>query len=496
MRRIGKLCRPLLLGAFLAIVLLLGSGEDVQAANNWNKVNGKCYNGVGKLIPGAITRGMDVSQWQGKINWTQVKQSGIDFAFIRVGYAYRNSNGKIAYQQDTYYQHNIQGANSAGIPAGVYIYSKAKTTDEAVADAQYLISKVKGYKISYPLVLDMEDDSLSEISRAEMTQNMKAFCDEVKKAGYYPMIYSNQYWYNYRFYPDNLKAYDLWIAGYSDAWTGIPGNCRHTIWQATDGDNSYRNCYSTKGLIAGIPTSNSVDMDFGYVDYTKIITPRYAPVSSYQPGNVTQNGWKTVGGKRYYMVNGEAAVGWKKIDGKYYRFDYKTGYLLTNRLIKYASGNVCYVNENGVRTENGWVKYGGEYYYMKNGYAIQGLQKINGKCYYFYGSTKYCARNKLLYIKGEPYFFQLNGVRYNNGWKTVKYNGKYYTYYFNKSNSTNIYEDGKALKGWYTIGGKRYYFRKGTKLPAGTRAENMTLRGSQATYVFDKNGVLVSTKYH
>lgn len=92
----------------------------------WNKVNGKFYNAEGKVIPGAITRGVDVSEWQEAINWNKVKTSNVDFAFIRCGYSYPKGSGT-AYVEDKQFRNNMQGINQAGIPAGVYIYSQAMT---------------------------------------------------------------------------------------------------------------------------------------------------------------------------------------------------------------------------------------------------------------------------------------------------------------------------------------------------------------------------------
>lgn len=114
----------------------------------WKKINGVCYNGSGVKIPGAITRGIDVSEWQGTINWTKVRNSDVDFAFVRVAYG----TGYL----DKQYAANMKNAASAGIPVGVYIYSTATTTSAALKEAQLVIEKMKGYKVSYPVVFDLE----------------------------------------------------------------------------------------------------------------------------------------------------------------------------------------------------------------------------------------------------------------------------------------------------------------------------------------------------
>ena len=182
---------------FLAVFFLLASillpTTKAQAASKiWNKVDGVCYNGKGVKIPGAITRGIDVSFWQGDINWTRVAESDVDFAFIRVGY--NSSNGTL--YEDTQFADNMKGANQAGIPIGVYFYSVAKTTAQAEQEAEFVISKIQGYKVSYPVVFDLEDsrliNGLTDLQRANI---VVAFCNKVKEAGYYPMLYCNTNWY-------------------------------------------------------------------------------------------------------------------------------------------------------------------------------------------------------------------------------------------------------------------------------------------------------------
>lgn len=513
MRNIGKRCKKVLLGLFLTVVMC-GGGKlsAVQADSlfsqaqlfstpssdsllsrttktaqdvNWRKVDGTCYNGEGEVIPGAITWGIDISEWQGSINWSKMATAGLDFVFIRAGYT--PSSGSSRHIQDMYYKNNIAGAQMAGIPAGAYYYSRARTTTEVIEDARYLISQVKGYKISYPLVLDLEDPSLADLSRARITNIAKAFCNEVKKAGYYPMIYSNTNWYSTRYYPEQLTSYDFWLAAYKNGTTGLGSAYRHTIWQATDGDPN-RDSYSTVGLIPGIPASNSVDIDFGYVDYTTKIVPRYAPVSSYEGGTGPLSGWVQDGENTYYYVNGEKATGWKKIEGVYYRFDTSTGVMETNKLFRYSNGYICYVGEDGGRVDQGWVTYGDYTYYMKNGFALKGLQKIGNDYYCFHTKLGYRIDNTRLLLNGRIYYFGSDGVRFNQGWKKLQYQGKTYTYYFVNNPSGGAYGDGYAVRGWQVIEGQRYFFQRGTGALAGTRAESMSIPCPGYTYVFDAEG--------
>ena len=94
----------------------------------------------GEIIPGAITRGMDVSEWQGNIDWKQVKKSDIDFAFVRISYGLTH--------EDYTYDENMTNAELAGVPTGTYVYSTALSTTTALKEAQLAISKMQGYKVS------------------------------------------------------------------------------------------------------------------------------------------------------------------------------------------------------------------------------------------------------------------------------------------------------------------------------------------------------------
>lgn len=452
----------------------------------WNKVNGKFYNGVGELIPGAITRGVDVSEWQEKINWNKVKKSNIDYAFVRCGYSYPKGNST-AYVEDAQFKNNMQGTNNAGLPVGVYIYSQAMTVEQAREDAKRIINAVQGYTVSYPLVLDMETETQAALGRDKLTQMMRVFCEEVEKAGYYPMIYSNLYWYDYKYNPDNLKEYDLWIAAYQDSSTGLGGSYRHTIWQATSGAD-YLGLLSTAGMIDGIPAYNYVDINFGYVDYTKKIVPRtYKRTEEETP----KNGWVKEGDVTYYYQNNKKVTGLKRIDGKRYYFAKNTtkvrtaGTLITDTLLK-ANKKFYYLDKDGVLKENGWLTYKGHDYYFKNGTALLGYQKIGKKYYYFYLNKGYKATNVKGVINGNVYYFTKDGSRYQGGWLKLRISGKVYTYYFSKST-------GAALRGWHNVNGQRYYFLKNTR-PVGAMAQNCTIKCKGVIYKFDAKGLCKITR--
>lgn len=463
-----------------------GSSNRKMNSKAWQKINGVCYNGSGEKIPGAITRGIDVSEWQDTIDWAKVKKSNVDFAMVRIAYG--------TGYMDKKYDYNMKEANAVGMPVGTYVYSTATTKKEALEEAQLAIKKMKGYKISYPVVFDLEYSRMGNLSPEKISELALTFCNEVERAGYYPMIYCNTYWYSSKIDMKLLEGLDVWIACYGDKIQApSKSEYKYTIWQATDGDGGGI-LNPTKGLINGISKYCNVDVNFGYVDYTKKIVPRTEPVSSYVPGDVSgdngntvKDGWAVLDGKKYYYKNGQPLKGTRKIDGTYYCFDSKDGHLFQNQLLYSASTNrTCYADKDGIRVSNTWVEIDGKKYYMgADGYAYKGSRNVHGKFYLFDSKRGYAYTNrKRISSQGDIYYYDADGVRLNSGFAQIQENGKINTYYFNK--------EGKAYKQWHKIRGKWYYFYPGWTNDSGVMAQNTELFIGGMTYVFDENGICVN----
>ena len=193
---------------------------------------------------------MDVSKYQGTIDWNKVKASGIDFAIIRVGY---RGYGSGALVEDSAFRANIKGATAAGLRVGLYFYSQAIDEAEAVEEASMVLSLCKGYNISYPIFFDTEKVAgdtgrADNISKAERTACAVAFCETIRNAGYQAGVYSYASWFYNQLNLANLGKYKIWIAQYRDT---LSFNSRYDIWQ-----------YSSKGSVPGIP--KAVDMNIGY----------------------------------------------------------------------------------------------------------------------------------------------------------------------------------------------------------------------------------------
>lgn len=163
--------------------------------------------------------GIDVSRYQGNIDWKQVKQAGVDFAIMRLGY---RGYGSGALVMDPYFEKNITEARQAGIKVGVYFFSQAITAEEGAEEARYALDALKGRKLDYPIVFDWEpyDSSLNPrtegLSDEILTQCAVAFCETVKEAGYQPMVYSNLSYFYLHFDLSKLTEYPFWLAQYNE----------------------------------------------------------------------------------------------------------------------------------------------------------------------------------------------------------------------------------------------------------------------------------------
>lgn len=177
-------------------------------------------------------QGVDVSVYQGEVDWQAVAASGIDFAMIRVGYR-GYSQGTL--QLDERFQANMEGALAAGLDVGVYFFSQATSPEEALEEAEFVLSALEGYDLTYPVAFDWETVSSQDARTRGMggeaiTQCALAFCDRVREAGYEPAVYFNQH-LGYLYYDLRaLTEYPIWLAEYD----GTPDFYYHfDLWQYT-----------------------------------------------------------------------------------------------------------------------------------------------------------------------------------------------------------------------------------------------------------------------
>lgn len=197
------------------------------------------------------TFGIDVSAYQGDIDWQRVKASGVDFVILRAGY--RGSKTGVLVE-DSYFEKNLQGAREAGIQVGVYFFTQAVSEVEAVEEASMVVSLLEKSKIDYPIFIDTEGAGGN--GRADLldvdtrTAVCKAFCKTVESAGYHGGVYASRSWYYRNLNASELEDFVIWDAEYvgSPQYTG-----KFDMWQ-----------YTSSGLIDGINTR--VDLDVSYIE--------------------------------------------------------------------------------------------------------------------------------------------------------------------------------------------------------------------------------------
>lgn len=220
---------------------------------------GKNYTHNSRFNSKEIKHAVDVSKYNGSINWNKVKADGIEYAMIRVGYRSYGSDPKLC--EDPNFRQNIEGAINAGLKVGVYFYSQAITRAEANAEADFVVSLIRKYNITLPVAIDYEYASNgsgltgrlynANLSKKDATNVCKGFCSSVKAEGYAPMIYANKSMLMNHLNADELSSrYMIWLSNYTTE-TNYSGE--YSAWQ-----------YSSKGSVDGI--SGNVDCNFWYVD--------------------------------------------------------------------------------------------------------------------------------------------------------------------------------------------------------------------------------------
>ena len=252
-----------------------GQGQSEDAMSSWRFADGQLEtvyadedNGIemyslraGNGSP--VAKGIDVSSWQGNIDWNTVKNSGqVDFVIIRCGWGNNDSS-----QNDAYWLRNASECKRLGIPFGVYIYSYACNTSYAVSEADHVLAQLNAAglspsQVAYPIYLDLEQQSKSNnrpcgidnwnnevlLSNGDLANIAQAFCNRIASAGYTPGIYANLNWWNNYLTSSVFDNYERWVAQYnSSCW--YEGN--YSLWQ-----------YASDGTVPGI--SGYVDMNYFY----------------------------------------------------------------------------------------------------------------------------------------------------------------------------------------------------------------------------------------
>lgn len=224
--------------------------SDLKTENFVTRNGYSFYTENGKVTSIA---GIDISEFQGDIDWDMVKAAGIDFAMIRVG-CRTYGTGEIV--MDNRFGENLEAADKAGVKTGVYFFSQAINEDEAIEEAYTVLNAIAPYNITYPVVFDwelVEEDNArtDNVSPEELADYSMVFCECIKAAGYTPMIYQNKGTVIYRLDIPKLKDYDFWLAEYDEKPTY---RYKYEMWQ-----------YTGNGVVPGVKTT--VDLNISFKDY-------------------------------------------------------------------------------------------------------------------------------------------------------------------------------------------------------------------------------------
>lgn len=223
--------------------------EDTSVKNASSDADGTETASIRK--DGNAKFGIDVSKWNKEIDWDKVKEDGVEYAIIRVGYR-GSSTGVLV--EDPYFKKNMKGAAAAGIPVGVYFFTQATNEVEAVEEASMVIELCERYKLDYPVFIDTESAGgkgrADELEAETRTLVCEAFCSTISNAGYKAGVYASRNWFNDNLFADRLDKNVIWLAEYRDTpiYQGY-----YQMWQ-----------YSSNGQIDGI--EGRVDMNLSYME--------------------------------------------------------------------------------------------------------------------------------------------------------------------------------------------------------------------------------------
>ena len=428
---------------FLLVCLLLIQGGSYSA----------------QAQPAVVAHGLDVSQWQGDIDWARVAGEGISFVMFGLG----------RYQQpDPRFEENISEATAQGIQAGAYLRSQASTVEMAREEARYVVEQIQGYPISMPVAYDIEDEPQMNLpDNASRTDLVLAFCEEIREAGYYPMVYANEYWLGSLLDMDRIReaGIDVWQARYGSSYDESYGAA---MWQ-----------YTSTGSVSGI--SGNVDRNYLFKDYTGLIPVRTQAEASWleknsekeeageetpekedPPSSAPASGSWQKNQTGWWYRNGDGsypAACWQQIDGSWYYFN-SAGYMLTGWQ---CVGNAWYYLDGSGRMLTGWQRIGSSWYYLSgSGAMLTGWQYIGNAWYYLDGSGRMLTGWQRI---GSSWYYLTGSGAMLTGWQQI--GGSWY--YLTGSGAmatgwqcignTWYYLDGsgRMLTGWQQIGGSWYY---------------------------------------
>ena len=388
--------------------------------------------------PKAICKGIDVSYHNGTIDWKKVKQSEVEYAIIRCGYGTNDKN-----QDDKKWEENVKGCIDSNIPYGVYLYSYADTVEKASSEADHAIRLLQGKKFKYPVYYDLEEEAIrKKLSKTEIANIAKTFCNKLSAKGYTVGIYANKDWFTNYLTDSCFNNWTKWVAQYN---TVCNYQGKYDMWQ----------CSST-GRVPGI--SGNVDLNYSY-----------SPFENSHGGGNTNNGGTTT----------KYPDGLNEIEGELYYFKNNRIDTSYSGLAQY--GNEWYYIENGKVNWNytGLAQHGIEWFYIENGklnWNHSGIVEYNNQWFYVergrlnwnYTGLGQSGNDWYYIVKGRVNWGYTGLVQKGNEWFYVK-GGKLdwsYTGLVQKGNEWFFVRNGRLDWGYTGLAcnGEYYFYVKNGRL--------------------------------
>ena len=331
----------------LAFVASAIFATNASAFTAWSKNSkGQFINDKGKVITGATMKGIDVSKWNGDIDWKKVSKTDVDFAIIRCGYG-----DNLTSQDDKYWEKNVKGCIKYGIPFGTYIYSYAANKAQAMSEAKHVLRLLEGKDVSFPVYYDMEENNQAKLGKTKVGQFANTFMNAVNAQGYKSGIYANLNWWT-NYIPQSVNNNTLvskWVAQW-DHTCEYKGTM--DMWQCT-----------SKGKVKGI--TGNVDINFWFGEYnpenykrvpvvgatnTKVTRPDKTKIKSIKKGHRRLTiKWKKVKGAIGYKVRYSRYKSMKYYKTKFVRSTKTTIKNLWPRTRYYVMVRTYKTRDNGIR---------------------------------------------------------------------------------------------------------------------------------------------------
>ena len=471
--------------SLLALAILLTTSSLALSAEtaSWKRNEDGFYvNSKGEIIVGALRRGVDVSEWNGTIDWAKAKADDISFAIIRIGF--RGSSTRVC-TLDAKFTQNVSECERLGIPYGVYFYTTAKTVSDAREEARFVINHLKNLNITMPVYFDMEESSMASTSNRQLLANMAtAFCETIAAAGYEPGVYANTNWFNNFLTDPCFDSWSKWVAQY---YSVCQYEGSYDMWQ----------CSST-AKVAGFSSNVDINMDFrtswtqtgSWVQEAegwkfRFDDGNYASgslvyinglVYTFDANNVVKVGWQKINGEwRYFSpTTGAMQRGWLNLNGSWYYLDLATGAAVTGWTT--INGATYCFGSDYVLIRNGWATYGGKRYYMdKNGHVTVRAWHYDETtgAYYYLGSDGAAYTNSWLDYKGSRYYFGSDSKMVAGNW--VQVDGSWYY----------LDNEGKLAQNSFVVTNGKLYYVDATSHPVMGWQRLTDSSGSEAWYYFD-----------